>query len=581
LTVVDQRPSSANGRPSGRAREHTSGRSGGRWRPPELDTLEGIEFLHAHAGIERRGARLRTKIILFVVAALVPTFLVLGSWFLPRIFWTVQFGESAESARTVAALVVRQPTPETINDVFATALGRILYLGVLDNANHVVIARSEHGTIFPPPDVARAASNDGVRRNNRELWVVRPTRGGDRVVLAWSLDRAIEAWRRLRRLFTVATIGAITVASILAWLLSRSVTRPLESVTVTLDNLTRQSEWNLRTRVAVRTRDEIGDLAVCVNRFIAELARLVSSTRDAAEHVVRRTEELGASTEQITAAGQELTATVEHVASDAAAQADAAARTREEAISAGEAAEAMLDRVGEADQIAGDTLRAAQAGLSGVADADSAIERIVSAAHAARESFSEVEHRLRAIAGATAGIDGIAQTTNLIALNAAIEAARAGEHGKGFAVVADEVRKLARASGRLVEQIRGDIAEIQKSTAATADDLARANDEVLSGRKVIGATGQTIRDSAARVESAAAIVRGVASLAVAQRDAVRRIEARAAEVAALATAQREAAAQMASATASQASVIGEAATDLASLQAIAAEALASVNRFVL
>jgi methyl-accepting chemotaxis protein len=569
LTVVEQKPR-ANGR-----------RSSGRWRSPELDTLEGIEFLHAHGGVERRGARVRTKIIFFVAAALFPTFLILGYWFLPRIFWTVQVGESAESARTVAALVVRRPTPETINDVFTTAIGRILYVGVLDESNHVVYARSEHNTIFPPPDVARAASNDGVRRNGRELWVVRPTRGGERVVLAWSLDRASDAWYRLRRLFTIATIAAITVASVLAWLLSRSVTRPLESVTVTLDNLTRQSEWNLRTRVAVRTRDEIGDLAVCVNRFIAELARLVASTRDAAERVVRRTEELGASTEQLTVAGEELTVTVEHVAADAAAQADAAARTREEAITAGEAAEAMLDRVGEADQIAGDTLRAAQAGLSGVADADSAIERIVVAAHAARDSFSEVEHRLRAIAGATAGIDGIAQTTNLIALNAAIEAARAGEHGKGFAVVADEVRKLARASGKLVEQIRGEIAGIQKSTAATAEDLARANDEVLAGRKVIGATGQTIRDSAARVESAASIVRGVASLAAAQRDAVRRIEGRAAEVSALATAQREAASQMASATAMQASVVGEVATDLASLQAIAAEALASVNRFVL
>ena len=215
MTVVEQKPR-ANGR-----------RSSGRWRSPELDTLEGIEFLHAHGGVERRGARVRTKIIFFVAAALFPTFLVLGYWFLPRIFWTVQVGESAESARTVAALVVRRPTPETINDVFTTAIGRILYVGVLDESNHVVYARSEHNTIFPPPDVARAASNDGVRRNGRELWVVRPTRGGERVVLAWSLDRASDAWFRLRRLFTIATIAAITVASVLAWLLSRSVTRPL------------------------------------------------------------------------------------------------------------------------------------------------------------------------------------------------------------------------------------------------------------------------------------------------------------------------------------------------------------------
>jgi hypothetical protein len=133
LTVVDQ-IQGANGRRSGR------------WRSPELDTLEGIEFLHAHGGVERRGARVRTKIILFVVAALVPTFLILGSWFLPRIFWTVQFGESAESARTVTALVVRRPTAETINDVFTTALGRILYVGVVDETGHVLLARSAHGT---------------------------------------------------------------------------------------------------------------------------------------------------------------------------------------------------------------------------------------------------------------------------------------------------------------------------------------------------------------------------------------------------------------------------------------------------
>ena len=168
-----------------------------------------------------------------------------------------------------------------------------------------MIQRSEHDRVAPPPEVRGAALLDGLRRGTeRVLWVVRPTRENQRVVLGWSLDRASAAWYETRAVFGGATFAAVALASLIAYILSRSVTRPLESVTVSLDQLTRQPRWDLRTRVAVRTRDEIGDLAVCVNRFIAELAQVVAATRASAEQVVRRTDELSASTEQMSASGR-------------------------------------------------------------------------------------------------------------------------------------------------------------------------------------------------------------------------------------------------------------------------------------
>ncbi len=554
---------------------------GGRLSAPrELTTLEGLAFLDVNDGAERRGARLRTKIILFVIVSLLPVFFILSAVYLPREFWEVQLAEARESAGTVAAIIGRHATAEEIDDAFGASLGQLVFLGVVDSTGHVVLVRSSRTQRTAPPEVMAAPFLDGLRRDQEgTLWVVRPTRDRQRVVLGWSLERATAAWYKTRTVFGGATFAAVAIASLIAYMLSRSVTRPLESVTVSLDQLTRQPRWDLRTRVAVRTQDEIGDLAVCVNRFIAELAQVVAATRTSAEQVVRRTEDLSASTQELSASGQELTATVEQVATDAAAQATAATRTREEAIAAGAAAEAVLARVGEADAIAEDTLHAAQAALSGVADADAAIERIVAAAAEARGSFTEVEQRLRAIAGATTSIASIAHTTNLIALNAAIEAARAGEHGRGFAVVADEVRKLARASARLVEQIRGEVVLIQQGTRATASDLERANDEVMAGRKVIATTATAIRQSAARVDEAATIVRGVAELANAQREAVRRIEGQAAHVAALSGNQATAAAQMAASTGGQASVIATAVADLSALQRVVVELLDAVDRF--
>ena len=101
----------------------------------------------------------------------------------------------------------------------------------------------------------------------------------------------------------------------------------------------------------------------------------------------------------------------------------------------------------------------------------------------ASDSIHSLRERSNEISQIIEIITGVAEQTNLLALNAAIEAARAGEHGKGFAVVADEVRKLAEESKRSAGQITKMIHHIQMETNESVQMMDEENLQVVEGLK--------------------------------------------------------------------------------------------------
>jgi len=278
---------------------------------------------------------------------------------------------------------------------------------------------------------------------------------------------------RLGEGLTALVLGvAVLAAVLLAWRITRGITRPIES-TVRLAQ--RIAAGDLSHALAEPARsDELGTLHRAMLDMQRQLSELVSGIRQAADgiadasqkiaggghHLSQRTEEAAGSLQRTAMAMNELTATV--------------GQSAESARSAG----TMMDSASRAAQRGGQV-----------------VSQVV-------ERMAEIASASKRIADITGVIDGIAFQTNILALNAAVEAARAGEHGRGFAVVASEVRALAQRSGTASREIK----------ALIGDSVAK----VASGSQLVEGAGATMREIVADVNRVSGVVNGICSAAASQ-----------------------------------------------------------------
>ncbi len=266
----------------------------------------------------------------------------------------------------------------------------------------------------------------------------------EEVEAAKAFKIADEQYRSKITQVTILLVVGISIGVLLAWVIISGISKGVASVEIVADAL---ANGDLSGRVDYKSKDEIGHIAVAFNRMADKFSTAITQVKDAISQLAAAAEETSVvnaqttaginqqqmETSQVASAITEMNSTVHEVARSAVSAAEAAKEADVTFIEGKRVVDRIIEAIGE---------------LAGEVEKSSDVIR-------------ELENESVNIGSVLDVIKGIAEQTNLLALNAAIEAARAGEQGRGFAVVADEVRTLAGRTQQSTQEIEEMINRLQ------------------------------------------------------------------------------------------------------------------------
>ena len=301
-----------------------------------------------------------------------------------------------------------------------------------------------------------------------------------------SLESNEQDMRDAIRNMTLTCVAIIIILTVFITFISKQITNPLDLVIRVCEKLSSGDFRDDGLIGAVTRHDEFGRMEVAVRDMRVTVNNLI-------QKVINSTEQLAASSQELTATAHQSALASEQVAQRVSSSAAAVIEQQNDVEMAMESIDNTMHSIDNLNHTASDVtanvVESHKQALDGSDAIEEAVNKIISVEEIVNSSTATVDKlgkRSQEIGQIVETISGIADQTNLLALNAAIEAARAGEHGRGFAVVADEVRKLAEESQSAAKRITDLIAAIQSDTIDAVDSMQKGNEAVKEGTTSVG-----------------------------------------------------------------------------------------------
>ena len=295
----------------------------------------------------------------------------------------------------------------------------------------------------------------------------------------------------------IGMLVALVLGIFIAIAISRSITAPLSEVVERTKLIARGDLTG--PPLSSKGEDELAELSAAINRMSDSLQDVIRQISTSAQHIGCSSKELSTITEQTSQSINEQQSQTEKVAT---AMGRMSTTVQE-----------VSSNISGTAQAAGEANRETAEGRKMVGDAIDAIEQLAGQIECAADVIHQLEQDSENISTVLDVIKGVAEQTNLLALNAAIEAARAGEQGRGFAVVADEVRTLAGCTQQSTEEINQVIEKLQVGSRKAVEVMNQSREQAQavveqatnagSSLTAISAAVKRINDMSTQIASAA------------------------------------------------------------------------------